>query len=488
MADNLAPVVQEATSPTSSHAVAGTVSAANANHGYTSATYVSRYRSSQQPSGASSLQGSYSSQPMRSTPHGYPSTQQPSRPSPSNPAASQGFVSSPSRPIISSPVRPGPPTTPATYPQTADPYPGGVPRYPPGSAPRPAPTIGAPMHPGRYGPLSAGPTGPPGYFNSPPNRPMVGVDAGHHGDYTRGPVRPQPPPPPPYTIRQDGSIGPGGGGPGPGIGQSMGPGTRSPTQSQATTTGYSRFSTQSLSGWEHEGVTFNGNGPSNYHPNVRPPPAAAWNDNPGPNGMGPLAGNHRRTVSTQVYPTYNGSQYPPSATSTYQVQPPYPANRRHPLNEAPASPILRLHNAGTPNEYYYNRKLSITDSLDGSRMSMDSTTSMDSVYSRQQPLYTPPNMYGRDGDMGMEGFRGNRERSLSKSSVFSARSINSDYYADFDSTATPNGSTPQISIQSAQGYGRPDPFTMRARTPSPGRIRQGSNPPSVSRAGTVCSL
>lgn len=468
MADNLAPaVVQDAASPTSSHAVAFSAGN-NANHGYTSAQYVSRHRQA-------------STQPSISTSHS---------------ATSQGFVPPPTRPIISSPIQSGPPASPVSYhPQGPGSYsPSMAPRYPAGAPPRPPPNLG--VRPGSYirAPSPAGPSGPSGYYGPAPARP--GVDAGYSGDYPRGPARPQQPPP--YTVRQDGGIGPGGGSiPVQGIGPGMGPGApgpgmgprpaRSSTQPPAAP-GYpiaNRFSTQSMSGWEHDSMSYGSNGPTTYHPSVRPPPAA-WSDNPVPsNAVGPGVGTHRRAASTQIHPTYystadhqgqspvagryNGSPYPPNATPVYQQQQPFPSspNRlvRHQLMDAPASPVLRLHNGnpGPSDGYYYqNRKLSITDSLDSSRMSMDSTTSIES-----------------SGYM----FPQSRQRSASKSSTFS------DYYADFDSisvprAATPNGSTPHISIQSAQGYppGRSDAYTMRARTPSPGRSRQGSNPPMVSRA------
>jgi hypothetical protein len=239
--------------------------------------------------------------------------------------------------------------------------------------------------------------------------------------------------------------------------------------------------------------------------------------------------NHRRATSTQLQPTYYGSgdmagldrqssmasrynngsphptgqsHYPPSSSSQYphhqqQQQQPYMSspNRqlvRHQLSDAPLPSPTRQHSSGSngPDGYYYPnapyRKSSIGEGIDGARMSLESTASIESGYTGRQPaLYPVPNVYSRDPDPSMDAFPPNRQRSASKSSTYSNHSV-SEYYIDFDSgpaprSATPNGSTPQISIQSAQGFptGRTDPFSMRARTPSPGRARQGSNPPPI---------
>ncbi|KAF9184408.1 RHO1 GDP-GTP exchange protein 2 [Haplosporangium sp. Z 11] len=398
-----------------------------------------------------------------------------------------------------------------------------TPRFSTIGPPRPASLAhGGPMRPTGPPMRPPGPPGPAGYYGSPPIRPMsISSGQPYPADYARGPVRPAPPP---YTMRPDEIMGSGGaGGPGHGLGPGMGPGMgpgpgpgmgprpmRPPVQ-QPPSSGYpiaNRFSTQSLPGWEFDTKPYGGSGPAAHHPNIRPPPAS-WSDQNGM-GAGPGTINHRRAASTQVQPTYygpsdldrqtpiasrfNGGPYPPNAAAPYQQQPPYPTspNRqlvRHQLSDTPNP------SASSDGYYYPNtpfRKLSISESLDGGRISMDSTASIESGYSNRQPsLYPGSNMYSRDVDVGMDMYPPNRQRSASKSSTYSGHSISSDYYADFDSVSvprstTPNGgSTPQISIQSAQGYpaGRADPFSMRARTPSPGRTRQGSNPPLANRTG-----
>ncbi|KAG0326928.1 RHO1 GDP-GTP exchange protein 2 [Dissophora globulifera] len=456
-------------------------------------------------------------------------------------------------PVISSPVQQGQTISPAPYSQqglplssaqSPDPYSPaiGSPRYSTSGPPRPGtPNLGSPIRPpGTYirAPHVQGPPGGPGYYSPPGMRPLGGDPVqGYPADYARGPVRP---PPSQYVIRQDGAGGLGGAGaPGLGMGQGMAPGAPGPNmhprpmrpltqQQQQHGSGYSipnRLSTQSLPGWELEGKPYNGNGQAAHHAAIRAP-TAAWNDSAGPNGMGPNAMNHRRATSTQIQPTYyapgehqgldrqpsiaaryTSGPYPPSAAVSYQQQQqqqqqqqPYPSspNRqlvRHQLSDVPVTPMPRVHNGSSaasdgyylPNATY--RKLSISESLDGGRISLDSTASIESGYSNRQPaLYPAPNMYGRDSDLSMDVFPPNRQRSASKSSTYSAHSVSSDYYADFDSisaprSTTPNGGTPQISIQSAQGYSanRGDPFSMRARTPSPGRTRHGSNPPMIHR-------
>ncbi|KAF9580142.1 RHO1 GDP-GTP exchange protein 2 [Lunasporangiospora selenospora] len=184
----------------------------------------------------------------------------------------------------------------------------------------------------------------------------------------------------------------------------------------------------------------------------------------------------------------------PNASSQYQPPPPYSINSPR---QSVAPP--RIHNtASNTSEGYYHpntslRKLSLSDGLDGVRTSVDSVTSQESGYSvRPLPQYSTPTVYTHEMDHGMDGFPSNRQRSASKSSIgttYSTHSVSSDHYLDFDSVAvaragTPNGGVPpQISIQSAQGYasGRTDPYSMRARTPSPGRTRHGSNPPMPHR-------
>ncbi|KAG0196302.1 RHO1 GDP-GTP exchange protein 2 [Mortierella sp. GBA30] len=372
------------------------------------------------------------------------------------------------------------------------------------------------------------PSGPSGYYSSPPIRPLnAGSGQGYPADYVRGPVRP----PPPYGMRHDETMGPGGASPGQfaqGIGQGMGPSigpgpvmartVRTPHQQQAMPT-YpiaNRFSTQSLPGWELDSKPHGGSAAA-HHPNIRPPPAS-WVEPQTQNGMGGVPGtmNHRRATSTQMQPTfyagelqldrqtsiasrYNGGPYPANAAQSYQQQAYSSTNRqlvRHQLSDTPIAPANRLHSGSSvaSDGYYHSnlpfRKLSITESLDGGRISLDSTASFESGYAIRQPsLYPVPCTYGRDSDL--DAFPPNRERSASKSSTYSGHSINSDHYIDFDSVSvarstTPNGSaTPQISIHSAQGYpaGRADPYSMRARTPSPGRTRQGSNPPLANRSG-----
>ncbi|KAF9104702.1 RHO1 GDP-GTP exchange protein 2 [Mortierella sp. AM989] len=557
MADNLASATAQDTSP-ASPAGAGPTSAGfpagntNANHGYTSAQYVSRHRpTSTQSSGASSLQGPYVPT-MRSTPHqtsshhqtqhAYAMSPRQQTQSSSSVAAnvgSQGFVIPPPRPpIISSPAQKGQSTSSVAYPQSA-PLPQAPDSYSPSMGtcrfstvgpPRPAaPTLGGPMRPigpSIRAPNAAGPPGSSGYYGGPPARPInVNVGQSYPSDYAGGTIRP-----PSYSMRQDGTVGPGGAGnPGQGMGQGMGPTApgpsmnprpgRPPTSQQGS--GYpiaNRFSTQSLPGWELDSQLYNSNGPAGHHPSIRPIPVS-WNDPAGQNGAIPGGMNHRRATSTQLQPTYysqgehqgldrqvsmasryNGGPYSPNAAPPYQPQLQYPVspNRqlvRHQLSDNPLSPAPRLHNGmqGHSDGYYHSntpyRKLSISDSLDGGRISLDSTASIESGYaSRQSSLYPVPNMYGRETDTSMDVFPPNRQRSASKSSTYSAHSVSSDYYADFDSnpvqrSTTPNGGTPQISIQSAQGYppSRADPFSMRTRTPSPGRTRQGSNPPMVNR-------
>ncbi|KAF9172682.1 RHO1 GDP-GTP exchange protein 2 [Mortierella sp. AD011] len=534
MADNLASAAAQNTSAAGATAFpAGTT---NANHGYTSAQYVSRHRPASTQSTASSLQGSYVSS-LRSTSHqpqhGYAMSPQQQTQSSSAAVGSQGFVNPPPRPpVISSPVQIGQSAPPASYSQSAplsqsDSYSPSVgnPRFSSIGTPRPANLVLGgpvrPMGPTIRGPSSAGPQVSSGYYGPSPNRPMNPNTAqGYPSDFVRGTVRPST-----YSLRQDGAMGPGGAGnPGQGMGPgapgpSMGPRPVRPIPSQQGS-GYpiaNRFSTQSLSGWEQE--SYNSSGPVGHHPNVRPPPAT-WNDPSGQSGPGPGSMNHRRATSTQLQPTYysqqqeldrhgsiasryNGGPYPPNSGSSYQPQLQYPTspNRqlvRHQLSDNPSSPVPRIHNGlpGHSDGYFHPntqfRKLSISESLDGGRLSIDSTGSLDSTYANRQPaLYPASNMYNREADAEMDAFPPNRQRSASKSSTYSAHSVNSDYYdyADFDSIAvqrstTPNGGAPQISIQSAQGYsaGRADPFSMRARTPSPGRTRQGSNPPMVNRA------
>jgi hypothetical protein len=560
MADNLAPALPQEppTSPqagptgASSSFPAGT----SANHGYTSAQYVSRHRASTQVAGSSPHQGPYASQQQQQQPlarspvkptqpslqqplsqYAQPSLQQHQLASPVTHGPSQGFVAPPPQrpPVLSSPVQSGPPTS-LPYPQqgippgpAADPYSS---RFSTQGPPRPAPPmLGGPGRPN--GPSMRPPGGPGPYYGSPPIRPVSSQGPGYPGDYpARGQVRPAPPAPS-YALRQDGPMGNGGhggmgpgSGPGPGPGPGMGhrPPMRPPPQQQSG--GYPianqfssnpRFSTQSLPGWDHE-KSFNG--PAAHHPNIRPPPAS-WNDAGSQNGGGAIT--HRRAASNQIQPTYYGNDhqtadrqasgasrynngpYPPNISPAYQQSGPYPSspNRqlvRHQLSDAPISPTPRLHNGqmAFPEGHYQTnspfRKLSISEHLDNGRISLDSTASIESGYSNRQPaLYPAPNMYSRDSDPGMEAFPPNRQRSASKSSTYSGHSVASDYYADFDSisvprSTTPNGSaTPQISIQSAQGFppGRADPFSLRARTPSPGRARQGSNPPLANRAGIV---
>jgi len=363
----------------------------------------------------------------------------------------------------------------------------------------------------------ARPPGPPsgfGQYGSPPMRPMnANPGQGYPADYPRAPVRQTPPS---YNGRQDGMAqtptaqGLGMGAPRP---FRPPPPPPAPPLQQQQQQQPVRYSTQSLSGWEH--------GPS-QHPSNRPPPSS-WNDPGTQNGSGSM--NHRRATSTQLQPTYygssdmagldrqasvasrynNGASHPagpythnPAAQQyQHQQQPPYmnTSNRqlvRHKLSDPPIPSPTRQHNGGPggPEGYYYPnapyRKLSIGEGMDGARISLDSTASVESGYTNRQPsLYPVPNVYSRDADPSLDSFSPNRQRSASKSSTYSGHSVH-DYYADFDSgaaprSATPNGSTPQISIQSAQGFptGRTDPFSMRARTPSPGRARQGSNPPSA---------
>ncbi|KAI1320170.1 RHO1 GDP-GTP exchange protein 2 [Mortierella claussenii] len=563
MADNLASAVAQDSSSQATHAAAGASAAgfaagvSSANHGYTSAQYVSRHRpASTQPASASQLQGPFASQSMRSTPqqqpihpsqHGYvlPPLQQ-TQPSSAGNAGAQGFIPSSSRPpVISSPAQKGQPTSPAVYAQTisssqvSDLH-SPASRFSTVGPPRQAaPILGGPMRPtgssirapGISGPSGSGPQGHSAYYGSPPMRPMSVGAQGYPVEYARGTVRA---PPPPYSTRQDGTIGPGTGGNG---GQVMNSGMASgssgaaprlvrPPTLQQQGPAYpiaNRFSTQSLPGWEHEGSPYVGNGPAGHHPGIRPPPAK-WNDPASQNGAGP---NHRRATSTQIQPTYyatgehqnldrqasvasryTSGPYPLNAGPAYQQQQQQPfsvsPNRQlvlHQLSDAPVSPVPRPHSgaSGSSDGYYHTgtpyRKLSLSDTLDGGRISLDSTTSIESGYSNRQPsLYPMPNMYCRDPDPGMDIFPPNRQRSASKSSTYSTHSVSSDYYADFDSisaprSTTPNGGTPQISIQSAQGYpnSRSDPFSMRARTPSPNRTRQGSNPPMVNRGGNADS-
>ncbi|KAF8968660.1 RHO1 GDP-GTP exchange protein 2, partial [Entomortierella lignicola] len=548
MADNLASATTQDASQAAPSGAAASPAAfppgtTNANHGYTSAQYVSRHRpTSTQSSGA---QGPYGSS-MRSTSHqqssslqhqnqlGYAISPQQQSQTSSTTVGSQGYVIPPPArpPIISSPSQKGLPAPPTVYPQSvslsqSDPYPPsiGTPRYSNVGLPRPAtPALGGPVRP--LGPTIrapnvGGPTGSSGYYGTSPVRPMnSNTGQAYPSDYARGAVRHQP-----YSMRQDVTMGPGGAGnPGQGMGPGapgpgMGPRPGRPSNSQQGS-GYpiaNRFSTQSLPGWDHDSQSYNGNGPVGHHSGTRLPPAT-WNDPVTQNGVGPGAVNHRRATSTQLQPTYysqgehhgldrqaslasryNGGPYP-SNSGSYQPQPQYPTspNRqliRHQLADVPLSSVPRSHTGlSSHSEAYFHpntslRKLSISESLDGGRISLDSNASIESGYGNRQPsLYPVPNMYSREVDSNMDAFPPNRQRSASKSSTYSAHSVNSDYYADFDSIAvqrstTPNGGTPQISIQSAQGYptSRADPFSMRARTPSPGRTRQGSIPPLVNR-------
>ncbi|KAF9199046.1 RHO1 GDP-GTP exchange protein 2, partial [Haplosporangium sp. Z 27] len=548
MADNLASATTQDASQAAPSGAAASPAAfppgtTNANHGYTSAQYVSRHRpTSTQSSGAPGPYGSS----MRSTSHqqssslqhqnqlGYAISPQQQSQTSSTTVGSQGYVIPPPArpPVISSPSQKGLPAPPTAYPQSvslsqSDPYPPsiGTPRYSNVGLPRPAtPALGGPVRP--LGPTIrapnvGGPTGSSGYYGTSPVRPMnSNTGQAYPSDYARGAVRHQP-----YSMRQDVTMGPGGAGtPGQGMGPGapgpgMGPRPGRPSNSQQGS-GYpiaNRFSTQSLPGWDHDSQSYNGNGPVGHHSGTRLPPAT-WNDPVTQNGVGPGAVNHRRATSTQLQPTYysqgehhgldrqaslasryNGGPYP-SNSGSYQPQPQYPTspNRqliRHQLADVPLSPVPRSHTGlSSHSEAYFHpntslRKLSISESLDGGRISLDSNASIESGYGNRQPsLYPVPNMYSREVDSNMDAFPPNRQRSASKSSTYSAHSVNSDYYADFDSIAvqrstTPNGGTPQISIQSAQGYptSRADPFSMRARTPSPGRTRQGSIPPLVNR-------
>ncbi|KAF9143302.1 RHO1 GDP-GTP exchange protein 2 [Linnemannia schmuckeri] len=510
MADNLAPALPQEP-PTSPQAgpVGGAASfgpgVTSANHGYTSAQYVSRHRASTQVApGSAPLQGAYATQQPARSPA------KPPQPSLQQPLSQYAQPPLQQQQQLASPGSHGPPQGFSTQ---------GPPRPVP-------PMLGGPVRPNGPSMRPPGGPGPGAYYGSPPIRPMnPNQGQGYPGDYR--PVRPAPPA---YSQRADGPMGNGGlGGMGPGPGPGSGPGSgmghrpqmRPPPQ-QSAQGGYPiasqfssnpRFSTQSLPGWDHENPY--GNGPAAHHPNIRPPPAS-WSDQPAQNGGIPIT--HRRAASNQIQPTYyggdhqgldrqssvasqyNNGRYPPNISPAYQQQPPYPSspNRqlvRHQLSDAPISPTPRLHNGqlGFPEGHYHTnapyRKLSISEHLDGGRISLDSTASIESGFSNRQPaLYPAPNMYSRDPEPGME-FHPNRQRSASKSSTYSGHSVASDYYADFDSisvprSTTPNGSsTPQISIHSAQGYppGRTDPFSMRARTPSPGRARQGSNPPLANR-------
>ncbi|KAF9371080.1 RHO1 GDP-GTP exchange protein 2 [Podila verticillata] len=389
--------------------------------------------------------------------------------------------------------------------------PVNAPRFSTVGPPRPPPVLGGPPRP-MGGHIR--PPGPTAYYGSPPIRPMnANPGPTYPTDYTRG--RPSPPTFNPRPHPENGHMGPGGpGGPGgSGLGPSLGPMGPRPMRPPPQQSN-NRFSTQSLPGWEHEAKQFNSNGPA-HHPNIRPPPPASRNEPPSPNG-------HQRAASAQIQPTYygqsdpgldrqgsiasrftSGNGYPGGPYSPNNCPPPYhhiyptTSNRhaRQQISEIPAPPPPRnVHNL--PADGFYHpigplRKLSITDSLDGGRISLDSTASFESGFANRQPaLYPVPNMYGRDPDTSMDAFPPNRQRSASKSSTYSGHSVNSDYYIGFDSdaaprSATPNGpSTPQISIQSAQHtFGRrTDPFSMRARTPSPGRTRQGSNPPPANRS------
>ncbi|KAF9095483.1 RHO1 GDP-GTP exchange protein 2, partial [Mortierella sp. GBA35] len=503
----------------------------SANHGYTSAQYVSRHRASTQVTGPAPLQGPYAAQqqparsPVKPT---QPSLQQPlpqyaqlsllsqqlASPGSHGP---QGFVAPPPQrpPVLSSPVQPKPPTSLPFSQQGIQPGPASdpySPRFSTQGPPRPAPPmLGGPIRPNGPPMRPLGGPGPGAYYSSPPIRPMNSNSGqgSYPGDYPRGPPRPSLPP---YSQRQDGPMGnggPGGMGPGPGQGPGAGPGMghRRPQPQQQSPGAYPiasqfsnpRFSTQSLPGWDHE-KPYGGNGPAAHHPNVRPPPGS-WNDSAGQNGGGgPVPITHRRAASNQIQPTYYGGEPRPANIGCLAAPYPSSPNRqlvRHQLSDAPISPTPRLHSGqlGFPEGHHYHtntpyRKLSISEHLDGGRISLDSTASIESGYSNRTPsVYPAPNMYGRDPDVGMDVFPPNRQRSASKSSTYSGHSVASDYYADFDSisvprSTTPNGSsTPQISIQSAQGYpgGRTDPFSMRARTPSPGRARQGSNPPLANR-------
>ncbi|KAF9928346.1 RHO1 GDP-GTP exchange protein 2 [Linnemannia zychae] len=563
MADNLAPALPQEpptspqAGPVGSSGPFSPVAATNANHGYTSAQYVSRHRASTQVTGGPTplLQGSYASQqqqPTRSptqpslqqplSQYAQSSLQQQQLVSPGS-HGPQGFVAPPlQRPnTLPSPVQSGPPTSLPYSQQGIQPAPGSdpySPRFSTQGLPRPVPPmLGGPVRPNGPSMRPPGGPGPGTYYSSPPIRPLSisQGQGGYSSDYRS--ARPSQPPPA-YAQRQDGPTmgigGPGGIGSGPGPGPGPGPGIghrpqmRPPPQ-QAPQTGYPiasqfttnpRFSTQSLPGWDHE-KSYGSNGPAAHHPNIRPPPAS-WNDSVVQNGGAPIT--HRRAASNQIQPTYYGTDlsldrpssaatrynngpYPPNILPAYQQPAPYPPSPsrqlvRHQLSDAPVSPTPRLHNGqlGFPEGYHANgpyRKLSISEHLDGGRISLDSIASIESGYANRQPaLYPAPNMYNRDPEPGMDVFPPNRQRSASKSSNYSGHSIASDYYADFDSTSvprstTPNGSsTPQISIQSAQGYstGRADPFSMRARTPSPGRARQGSNPPLASRSDALTPI
>lgn len=532
MADNLTmPFPQEAptsptatptgTGPSSGTTSTGFPSPASANHGYTSAQYVSRHRP------VSTMPPSQSTppppQPMLRSPVQPPVHSAHSSPY-SNDQPHHAYAHQPSqrgpppnvRPNMSIPNHTGPPTSPVAYsPQGPMSQPDG---YPPVNTPRFS-TVGPPRPPPVLGgglPRPMGghirPPGPTAYYGSPPIRPMnANPGPTYPTDYTRG--RPAPPTFNPRPHPENGHMGPGGPG-GPGLGPSLGPMGPRPMRPPPQQSN-NRFSTQSLPGWEHEAKQYNSIGPA-HHPNIRPPPPASRNEPPSQNG-------HQRAASAQIQPTYygqgdpgldrqgsiasrftSGNGYPGGPYSPSAGPPPYhhvfptTPNRhaRQQISEIPAPPPPRsVHNL--PTEGFYHpigplRKLSISDSLDGGRISLDSTASFESGFANRQPaLYPVPNMYGRDSDTSMDAFPPNRQRSASKSSTYSGHSVNSDYYIGFDSdaaprSATPNGpSTPQISIQSAQHtYGRrTDPFSMRARTPSPGRSRQGSNPPPANRSG-----
>ncbi|KAG0230978.1 RHO1 GDP-GTP exchange protein 2 [Actinomortierella wolfii] len=351
----------------------------------------------------------------------------------------------------------------------------------------------------------------------PPTRPLVPghgpVPAGYNSPSVRSPVNgpgysPELPrgPPPPYSMQSAGH----------GSGPAMGPPRPMRPPGAAAPPPNPRYSTISLH--DEYGPPSPGAGAAPGYggtprPPIRPPPPSTWHDAEGVMGQA----NHRRTGSMQapyygpgeqvldrqhstaarygpahphghghghVRPSQPGAPYP----SPYNSGPMGPGgpNRhliRHQLSDMSNSP------SGSRDSYYGSgngsstfKRLSISESLDGGRLSIDSSLSTDS-YSTLPRYPHPAAQYEQDSSL--DNFPPTRQRSASKSSVGTAHSIQSisDYYADFDSMAmarssTPNGTpTPQIAIQSAQGYApRSSSYVMRARTPSPGRSRQGSNP------------
>ncbi|KAG0267569.1 RHO1 GDP-GTP exchange protein 2 [Actinomortierella ambigua] len=397
----------------------------------------------------------------------------------------------------------------------------GAPNGPPHIRPNPRmssigpPRPGAGHATGRTYSLGGGP---------PPPRPLVvghgPGPAGYNGSHVRSPVNgagysPELPrgPPPPYS-----SPHPAGHGSGP----AMGPPRPMRPPGAAAPPPNPRYSTISL--YDHEfGAPSPGPGPGpgpgyggTPRPPIRPPPPSTWHDSEGMMGQP----NHRRTGSMQA-PYYGqgeqGLDRQHSAAARYgpahphghghghghgiaRPSPPPGAPYPNPYNTGPVGPggpnrhLIRHQLSEGPNpppgsrDSYYGggnggsafRRLSISESLDGGRLSIDSSLSTDS-YSTLPRYPHPAAQY--EQDPALDNYPATRQRSASKSSIGTAHSI-SDYYADFDSMAmvrssTPNGTpTPQIAIQSAQGYAprSSSSYVMRARTPSPGRARHGSNP------------